>query len=456
MASFLGVLAVGIFKYPIVNSDVSVWLYYLNQIHDTNLVMYRDIFEVNPPFAFALYSIPFYLNKFFNLHYFLGLSLLAYSLILLSSFLIYSQNKRDGCLMLVSFSVLTVAFIMDIVQREFVFIYLATPYLFIFNNKSSKYRGLSAALFAVAFLIKPFYLILFFFWFAWIFYKDNFYREQLLVDLKIGLLTLITFSLIMLSIFPEFLNIISLLPEYKGTNDLGLISVAFSSGFLLISLIFIIFLIDSYPFKNLSLIAILTSFIFGVYFQQKFFVYHYIPFLVFVFYWAIKRPLFPKEYMIQFARVFLIFYIVGLLVMTLLEYDHNKKNNFDYFIQKEFGCSPKNTAYFTHFSSFTPWDLENRDFSTRSPSSYSILTFHFNRETNIIKHNYNLVKDELESAKCIVSGSRNESFYPEFFKNKTYRGTFENLIGYKKVYSLTNKEDHKWTIGNKYDKVVTH
>ncbi len=164
MLAFVLLREVWFFPSPelIPNPD-NAWLLYAAGRLAAGQKLYIDILETNPPLIVWLNLLPLYLGRLLSVNPLIMLPILVSALALYSLFLC-SRILRDYKFQ--SEFIIYIAFGFFILstmiygQREHIFIILALPYLLTSLSKNSRYSLAIIMMAAIAFAIKPFFMLL--------------------------------------------------------------------------------------------------------------------------------------------------------------------------------------------------------------------------------------------------------------------------------------------------------
>lgn len=383
------------------NSDVAVWLKYVDLIQTTNKEMYRDIFEINFPTSFLFYY-PIYFVSQAGIPNGLSVLLFGFSFSLIIGIISFLINERLGNFLFPAIGVWVVASVDIIGQREFFAALLIMPALGLFLLGKSKFSLLRIIVFGlaiIAVLIKPIFLLpVFLAWFASL--EKKFSRDTG-IDVILAIFLLILGIACLYYLFPYFFEITLLyMFDYSGLSGNSAAYHVYAIGIILTGIVWKLSGSRSILFWA-SLGFLLVTII-----QMKGYFYHLQPLilisLISLFYSLGHNKIPPVDKW----SISLVFLLIVSLPFSLSYFKGSKDKEKLYLFSSQlqkYECGA-NTVLLTGLPEKMNLISNEIVKGTFSPSSSVYLLSGEN--SNVKDYNLNLILDEIKGANCLVYNNK--------------------------------------------------
>ena len=438
-----------------VNQDVALWLSYV-KLHDLDptLIYFKDIFEINFPASMLIYQPIYFISNWLEVPYKITIYVFVYASLLLSAALVSNVSKTWGYIIFAAGSLTILFESYSLGEREIFIIFLLVPYaFFLYFNKFNGYRELSILLAVFATLVKPFYtlgLLMLFIYKLYHLYNKRALKlfKRTLIDIPVSIIFLGLFIWLLWILFPEYMDTILLLQEYRSVISTALPKEIFVLAFfasIYIGFLFLLGYIDKRPLLSI----LLVGFSLAVIIQNKYFGYHFIP-IIFIFNAFLIYLLY--KYKTHFASlVFFAIIYLPIISINLFTIENEYRNTYNSIqlttsiIDKE-KCNKDRTIFFDKINISPILTLEENITGLKSPSSLTILTLTDPRYSFVyplVQKNYKLIQKDLKQSSCVFVSDELRKKYPGLFFNfdKTEKFTEIKAGGKKINYFLYKGKD---------------
>ena len=391
----------------VMNTDVLTWLYYVESTQEQDLVLYKDIFEINFPGSYWFYDLIYQAYSFFGKIFPSGFFIVTISFIieLLVIYFVYKINKSFIPLLLYSLSLWNLFGISMLAQREFFIILFMLPYLFILYNEmkngetaSGFKRDLSLFILALGLSIKPFYILAVFP--VWLFMVLNTNPKLMVKDAIRGVSFLLLILFIQFLEFPYFYyNILPFLTNYSNINFSSSLPNFMILGFSSL-LLFFMFYINKKSFWFYVSIGLVIV----VLIQQKGFTYHMLPLVLTSCMFLFESYLDKKGKPIDLGSLGVVLFVFSILPIATFQILQDQEIQSEKKIAETItknGCNLNKTVFETglvHMNLINNYKM-NRD--SISPSS-SMFIGEKNIPDFLYRVNKKILKHDLEKFECVV------------------------------------------------------